>query len=62
MTLLEKDKSTVDLSKVFRLRLVCMEQVATRGLLTSPCTALEGEIDLEELLILINESMAAFGK
>lgn len=45
MTLLEKDKSTVDLSKVFRLRLVCMEQVATRGLLTSPCTALEGEIE-----------------
>lgn len=44
MTLREKDKSIVDLSKVFRLRLVCMEQVATRGLLTS-CTALEGEIE-----------------
>lgn len=45
MTLLEKDKSTVDLSKVFRLRLAVMGQVATRGLLTSPCTALEGEIE-----------------
>lgn len=45
MTLWEKDKSIVDLSKVLRLRLVCMEQVATRDLLTSPCTALEGEIE-----------------
>lgn len=63
MTLLEKDKSIVDLSKVFRLWLVCMEQVATRGLFISPCSALEEKYrDLEELLISTNESMAAFGK